>query len=226
MLWAALLAALFAWTLFALLFRRYQARGGLHNALYSLGLLFFALAVSLEALALLRGGWAGFDYRLFYFTGAMHGVTFLGLGSLALLNPKAARGLLLLLVPLILWGLYLVVAAPVDFSRLPEPYTPSGVAFPPAAWDSPRGWTFPFNLLGTGLMLGVALYSAFRFWRENPWRARGTLVIALSALVLAGTSSLNRLGIVGAEEVGRALGVGLLYVGVTLVDRGRGTFRA
>ncbi|WP_201738532.1 hypothetical protein [Thermus thermamylovorans] len=49
-------------------------------------------------------------------------------------------------------------------------------------------------------MLGVALQSTFRFWRENPSRARGTPVIALSALVLAGTSSLNRLGVVGVEE--------------------------
>jgi len=218
---AALLAGLVSWVLFAFLFRRYRLRGGLHNLLYSLGLFLFALAVSLEALALLQGAWAGLDYRLFYFAGAMHGVTFLGLGSLALANPRAARSLLWLLLPLILWGLYLVMSAPVDFSRLPEPYTPSGAAFPPAAWDSPRGWTFPFNLLGTALMLGVALQSTFRFWRENPSRARGTLVIALSALVLAGTSSLNRLGVVGVEELGRALGVSLLYLGVVLVDRGK-----
>lgn len=137
------------------------------------------------------------------------------------MNPKAVRSLFFLLSPAILWGIHLVPTAPVDFSRLPSPYAPSGATFPPAAWDSPRGWTFPFNLLGTGLMLGVALYSTLRFWRENPLRARGTLVIALAALVLAGTGSLNRLGLVGVEELGRALGVSLLYLGVVLVDRGR-----
>lgn len=137
------------------------------------------------------------------------------------MNPKAVRSLFFLLSPAILWGIHLVPTAPVDFSRLPSPYAPSGATFPPAAWDSPRGWTFPFNLLGTGLMLGVALYSTLRFWRENPLRARGTLVIALAVLVLAGTGSLNRLGLVGVEELGRALGVSLLYLGVVLVDRGR-----
>lgn len=119
------------------------------------------------------------------------------------MNPKAVRSLFFLLSPAILWGIHLVPTAPVDFSRLPSPYAPSGATFPPAAWDSPRGWTFPFNLLGTGLMLGVALYSTLRFWRENPLRARGTLVIALAVLVLAGTGSLNRLG---AEELGRSCG--------------------
>lgn len=55
MLPAALLATLVSWTLFALLLRRYRLRGGLRNAFYRLGLSLFALAVSLGALALLRG---------------------------------------------------------------------------------------------------------------------------------------------------------------------------
>ncbi len=149
MLLLSLLAVALSWALFALTFGRYQRRPSLHNALYSLGLLFFAVAVSAELLARLLGGWGPLLYRLWYFTGAMHGVTFLGLGSLALLNPKAARAFLLALGPFFLWGLYLVASAPLDFARLPEPYTPSGAAFPPPGLLSPRLWTIPFNLLGT-----------------------------------------------------------------------------
>ena len=208
-----------SWGLFALTFGRYRKRPSLHNALYSLGLLFFALAVSAELVSRLLGAWDPFLYRLWYFTGAMHGVTFLGLGSLALLNPKAARGLLLLLSPLILYGFYLVATAPLDFARLPEPYTPSGAAFPPPAPTSPRLWTIPFNLLGTLLLAGVALYTTLLFWRKNPGRAYGTALIFLAALVLASTSTLNRFGVVGLEEVGRALGITLLYLGVVLADR-------
>jgi len=219
MVFLSFLAVALSWALFALTFSRYRNRPSLHNALYSLGLLFFALAVSAELLSRLQGAWTPFLYRLWYFTGAMHGVTFLGLGSLALLNPKAARGLLFLLFPLILFGLYLVASAPLDFARLPEPYTPSGAAFPPPGLTSPRLWTIPFNLLGTVLMAGVALYTTLLFWKENPLRAQGTALIFLAALILASTSTLNRFGVVGLEEVGRALGVALLYLGVVLADK-------
>ncbi len=219
MVFLSFLAVALSWALFALTFSRYRNRPSLHNALYSLGLLFFALAVSAELLSRLQGAWTPFLYRLWYFTGAMHGVTFLGLGSLALLNPKAARGLLFLLSPLILFGLYLVASAPLDFARLPEPYTPSGAAFPPPSPTSPRLWTIPFNLLGTVLMAGVALYTTLLFWKKNPLRAQGTALIFLAALILASTSTLNRFGVVGLEEVGRALGVALLYLGVVLADK-------
>jgi hypothetical protein len=112
-----------------------------------------------------------------------------------------------------------VATAPLDLARLPEPYTPSGAAFPPPGLTSPRLWTIPFNLLGTLLMAGVALYTTLLFWRKNPGRAYGTALIFLAALVLASTSTLNRLGVVGLEEAGRAFGVALLYLGVVLADR-------
>ncbi|BDG15614.1 hypothetical protein [Thermus brockianus] len=214
-----LLAAALSWGLFALTFARYQRRPALHNALYSLGLFLFALAVTAELWARLVGAWDPALYRLWYLAGAMHGVTFLGLGSLALLNPRAARGLLLLLSPLVLYGLWLVASAPLDLSALPTPYAPSGKAFPEPSLTSPRLWTIPFNLLGTLLMAGVALYTTLLFWRQNPLRAQGTALILVAALVLASTSTLNRFGVVGLEELGRALGVALLYLGVVLADR-------
>lgn len=215
----AFMAVALAWALFGLTFGRYRSRPSLHNAFYSLGLLFFALAVSAELLAKLLGAWNPFLYRLWYFTGAMHGVTFLGLGSLALVNPKAARGLFWVFFPFILYGLYLVLAAPLDFSRLPFPHAPLGQAFPDLSLTSPRLWTIPFNLLGTVLMAGVALYTSLLFWRKNPLKAQGTALIFLAALVLASTSALNRFGVVGLEEAGRALGIALLYLGVVLADR-------
>lgn len=218
-LFLSLIAVALSWALFGLTFARYRRRPALHNALYALGLLLFALAVSAELMAKLLGAWDPFLYRLWYLAGAMHGVTFLGLGSLALLNPKAARALLLALSPLILYGLFLVASAPLDFARLPEPYAPLGKAFPEPSLTSPRLWTIPFNLLGTLLMAGVALYTTLLFWRKNPLRAQGTALIFLAALVLASTSTLNRFGVVGLEEAGRALGVFLLYLGVALADR-------
>lgn len=89
----------------------------------------------------------------------------------------------------------------------------------PLSLFSPRLWTLPFNLLGTVLLAGVALYTTLRFLWPNPLRAQGTGLILLATLVLAATSTLNRLGVVGLEELGRLFGAFLLYLGVVLSDR-------
>ncbi len=38
-------------------------------------------------------------------------------------------------------------------------------------------------------MAGVALYTTFLFWRRNPLRAQGTVLVFLATLVLASTSA-------------------------------------
>ena len=67
----SLVAVALSWAFFGPTFGRYRGRPSLHNALYSLGLLLFALAVSAELLAKLLGAWNPFLYRLWYLTGAM-----------------------------------------------------------------------------------------------------------------------------------------------------------
>ncbi|HEX2864041.1 MAG TPA: hypothetical protein VHN99_05700, partial [Deinococcales bacterium] len=127
-----------------------------------------------------------------------------------------SRASLEVVVVLALVGLCVTLAAPLDFAQLPGPAVASGVAFPAIASSgflTPRAWTIPFNTWGTLWMVGGAAWSAWRLREKRPPRAFGTAVIAVSGLVLAGTSVLNRFGIPGLEGLGRTLGVALLFLG-------------
>jgi hypothetical protein len=211
------LAAAVSWLFALLTWGQYRSRGKLHQLIWSIGIAFFALGVTIEAVARGQGAWSDGGYRLWYFSGAMLGVAFLGQGTLHLLDRQAwtVRSLEVLIVLALVAGL-IVLNAPVDFSRLATPFEPSGKAFAEikqAGWATPRSWTIPFNLYGTLWLVGGALYSTIALWRRDRTRAVGTLLIAVSGLMLASTSTLNRFGVTYLESVGRMLGVSVLFAG-------------
>jgi hypothetical protein len=209
---------LFTW----LAWRQYRQRHGLHQVVWAAGLALFSLGVTLEVVARWQGAWSEGAYRLWYYVGAMQGVTFLGQGTLHLLDrrPWTRRTLELLVIAAIVSGI-VVLNAPVDLTRLPEPAAPVGVAFPAvgeAGFATPRTWTIPFNIYGSIWLIGGAFASTVALWRRQPIRAWGTLLIALAGLGLAGTSTLNRFGITGLETLGRAVGISVLFAGFVLTN--------
>ncbi len=211
------LAAAVSWLFALLTWGQYRSRGKLHQLIWTVGIAFFALGVTVEAIARAQGAWSDGGYRLWYFSGAMLGVAFLGQGTLHLLDRRdwTLRALELLIVLALVAGL-VALNAPIDFSKLTAPFEPSGKAFmeiKQAGWATPRSWTIPFNLYGTVWLVGGALYSSIALWRKDRVRALGTLLIAVSGLTLASTSTLNRFGITYLESVGRMVGVSLLFAG-------------
>jgi hypothetical protein len=211
------LASAIAWLFALLTYQQYRERSKPHQLLWTLGMASFALAVTADTVARAQGGWQEGGYRLWYFFGAMHGVTLLGHGTLMLLNRQSwTQRLLEVVVVAMLVSLVIVLNAPVDFSLLETAYSPKGTAFPDIAemgFATPRFWTIPFNLYGTFWLVGGALYSSLALWRSHRPRAIGTLLIALAGLMLAGVSSLNRFGIDYLEAIGRMVGVAVLFVG-------------
>ncbi len=211
------IAAAVSWLFALLTWAQYRQRGKLHQLLWTVGIGVFALSVTVEATARAQGAWSDGGYRIWYFSGAMLGVAFLGQGTLHLLNRDAwtMRSLEILIVLSVIAGV-IVLNAPADFAKLTSPFEPSGRAFAElreAGFASPRAWTIPFNLYGTFWLVGGALYSTVQLWRVNRARAVGTLLIALAGLLLASTSTLNRFGITYLESVGRMVGVSLLFAG-------------
>jgi hypothetical protein len=225
----ASIAAVVAWVFVFLTQQQFRARGKTHQLLWALGLGFFAVGITLEVLARAQGGWSAGGYRLWYWAGAMQGVSFLGQGTLHLLYgptpaqpqaPWVGRSLELLLLLALISGL-VVLNAPLDLAKLGAPFEPSGKAFAEiaqAGFASPRAWTVPFNLYGTFWLVGGALWSTQKLWHSQRSRALGTLLIALAGVLLASTSTLNRFGIVGLEALGRMSGVGLLFLGFVLTN--------
>jgi hypothetical protein len=180
------LASAIAWLFALLTFAQYRERGKPHQLLWTLGMASFAFAVTADTVARAQGGWQEGGYRLWYYFGAMHGVTLLGHGTLMLLNRQPwTQRLLEVVVVGMLVSLVIVLNAPINFSLLETPYSPKGTAFPDISqmgFATPRFWTIPFNLYGTFWLVGGALYSSLALWRIHRPRALGTLLIALAGL--------------------------------------------
>ncbi|NJK43324.1 MAG: hypothetical protein HC933_02860 [Pleurocapsa sp. SU_196_0] len=211
------IASAVAWLFTLLTFTQYRTRGRQHQLLWTLGIGSFALAVTADTVARAQGGWSDGGYRVWYFFGAMHGVTLLGQGTLHLLDRRAwTQRLLEVIGVLMIVSFLIVLNAPLDLTRLETPFEAKGTAFPDIGamgFATPRFWTIPFNLYGTLWLIGGALYSTAQLWRVNRTRATGTLLIALSGVLLASVSSLNRFGITYLESVGRMVGVTVLFLG-------------
>jgi hypothetical protein len=216
------LAAAVSWLFALLTWNQYRNRGKQYQLLWTIGIAFFALGVTLEVVARAQGTWNDGGYRAWYFTGAMMGVAWLGQGTLHLLDkrPWVQRSLEMLVIASLV-AFVVDLNAPLQLSNLELPYTPKGTAFAEiklVGWASPRAWTIPFNIYGTLWLVGGALFSSVQLWRANRTRAWGTLLIALAGLMLAGTSTLNRFGIAGLESIGRMVGVSVLFMGFGLTN--------
>ena len=170
----------------------------------------FAVAAGAEVAGSLAG-WNVPLVRLYYLTGATLVVGFLGLGQLYLLFGRkiagVAPGAALLVTAL---AATFVLEAPVDQAMLASD-----------GWRAlDRGpalvaLAVSINVLGTLVVVGGALWSAWTFWRRGMFRRRmiGCLLIALGSLVVASGGSLTRLGSPQYLYVAMATGVALIFAG-------------
>ncbi|HEY7061400.1 MAG TPA: hypothetical protein VII06_07980 [Chloroflexota bacterium] len=193
---------------------RYRRSGRTHELVWTAAFALFALGAACEVLSAPRG-WNPFLARLYYFSGATLVAAYLGLGTLYLLAPRrvASAALTGLLLASALAGL-LVAATPVNAALLRD-----------------EGWaalekgpalivlTISLNVLGTLVVVGGALLSAWRAWHGG-WNRRvvATLLIAAGTLVVASGGTLTRLGQHSYLYLAMAPGVCLLLVGYLLPD--------
>lgn len=170
----------------------------------------FAIAAGFEVGGALAG-WNPLLVRIYYLTGATLVVGFLGLGQLYLLaGPRIAGiapGAALLVTAL---AITVIWDAPVDKARLAGEGWHALVRGPALV-----ATTVSINILGTVVVIGGALWSAFRFWRRGIARHRmiGCLLIAIGTLVVASGGSLTRLGSPQYFDIAMALGVGIIFAG-------------
>jgi hypothetical protein len=193
---------------------RYRRSGRTHELVWTAAFALFALGAACEVLATLRG-WNPFLARLYYYSGATLVAAYLGLGTLFLLAPRRVAGAALtaLLLLSALAGM-LVAATPVNPAALRE-----------AGWAAlEKGpalivLTITLNVGGTLVVVGGALFSAWRAWRGG-WNRRvaATLLIAAGTLVVASGGTLTRLGQHSYLYLAMAPGVCLLLAGYLLPE--------
>ena len=173
----------------------------------------FAVAAGAEAVAAF-GEWTPLLVRLFYLTGAVLVVGYLGLGELYLLAPRrmatmpVVPGLAILVTAV---AATLVWAAPIDESRLADdgwramergPALVALVAF--------------CSGVGTVVLVGGALWSAWTYRRLGTQRHRmiGCLLIAVGTVTVAAKGTLARTGLPDdAFAIAMAVGVSLIFAG-------------
>ena len=187
--------------------RRYRERRRPHELVWSATFGSFALAAGCEVAGGLWG-WTPLMARLYYLAGATLSVGYLAVGTVYLLAPRqiAFAALLVVLVQSTA-GVLLVWRAPVD----PEVLAVAGWAALERRGEL-IALAITINTLGTIIVVGGALVSAWSLWRGGGpvERAAGVALIGVGALVVALGGTLTRLG--RHEYLYAAMTPGLLLI--------------
>jgi hypothetical protein len=219
---ATLVAAAFA----ASTLERWLVRRRPHELAWTIALGMFALASAALWLAEAKG-WSSATFRTFYLFGAILDVPWLALGTIYLLTGRAGRATV---ADGIRWGLVIfsgfaagvMVTAPLR-ATVPSGELPEGrELFEPL----PRILAAVGSGVAAMVVIGGALWSAWRLWRHDPSErsgaaevsprrlALGNVVIALGTLVLSASGTLaGRLGKDTAFALSLVAGVSVLFCG-------------
>lgn len=182
-----------------------------HEAAWSVAFMLFAVAAGSQVIGDLAG-WTPFLARLYYVAGATLVVGWLGLGTWLLLarQPWQRTFAVWLMLGLSGYAIGLVSLAPLNSAVL---HNEGWRALEkPAALTA---LTITMNILGTCLLVGGALYSAWIFWHKGIMRQRmfGCLLLAGGALLVAAGGSLTRLGHQQYLYIAMSAGIVLIFWG-------------
>jgi hypothetical protein len=201
---SAVFAAVMAW--------RYARRRRPYQLVWTIGLVMFAVAALAGVLARMGGATAA-EYRTFYLFGAILNVAWLALGTLYLLAPRSARWGLAFVLVLSVVAVGAVLASPVDLNAAAD----TGKGFD--ASPLPRALAGIGSGLGSLILIGGALWSAWVFFRRRHQgkRALANVIIAAGVLVAAAGGTAAFTGASGVVEWTNFAGVSLIFVGFLLV---------
>lgn len=213
---AAFLAAIF-------IFDQYLHRPRPYKLLWSLGLLFYALA----ALAAFSGSathWTVASYKAWYLFGGILTAAYLGLGSLYLLGPRRlAQVLTALAVVVALYATVRIVTYSVPASVAHQLTTLSTVE----VTDVKHHRVLPgdlsalaiiMNIPGALLLFGGAAWSGWTFWRKHTpgYRVASMALLALGAIFPSVTTGMQALGASSGAALGEFLGALCLLAGLLI----------
>ncbi len=206
---ATVIAGAFA---IVLLNRYFATRRRPHELMWGVAFLLFALGAGCQVFADVGGGWTPLLARVYYLTGAILNVGFLGVGTLYLLAKGRIANLgfaAMLLLSAI--SIYVLFTVPVDAAQLGDDAGWRAVATLSAA---PRWLAAISNTLGTLLVAGGAIWSGVVFWRKRIMKGRmigvfllalGTIIVALGGTITGATGLSNHDYLYIAMSVGAVI---------------------
>ena len=206
----AIVAAVFS--IFVL--RQYLGHRKPYQVVWAIGFAMFAVAAFAGYLAR-SGGANETEYRTFYVLGAILNVVWLGLGTIYLLAPrKWANVALAVTLLLSVIAISAVWSSPVNVVAAA---TPTGRGF--ADGSLPRTLALVGNIVGTVVLVGGALWSAWVFLRKrrNGRRALANVIIAVGVFIVAAGGTATFTGAGGVLELANLVGLSVMFAGFLLI---------
>jgi hypothetical protein len=217
---ATAISAAFALTLWM----QYRSKPRPYLLAWSVALAFYALAALTEVIGA-AAGWSPLLYRTYYYFGGILVVGVLALGTTYLLAPRFSRIALWILIVLAAIGLAGVLGAQLQAVKLETHQVPNA--------DTIKVQSGLFNVVailmaalintvGSVILIGGALWSAYGAWRKGGAQSRlvANILIAAGAFVVAGASTLTRLfHVYELFYVGQAIGVLVMFGGFLAAQR-------
>lgn len=194
-----------------LVLRRWRYGRKPQSLFWGIGLLFFGGGAAMEMLHAIAG-WNPLVFRLWYLFGAFFAAAWLGLGTAFLLmRRRRAWVLFAVLLAGSLFAAWRVFGAQLDPSQMLGGEMSGHAIVTPGV----RILTPFFNLFGTILLVGGAIYSSWLFWRKRVLlnRVVGNILIAAGALFPAFGGVFQRAGVPALLYFSELLGVIVMFVG-------------
>lgn len=161
--------------------------------------------------------WPELAFRVFYLSGAIASAPLLAVGSAFLvLGPVRGRRLAEFAVPLLLIASLVTLTAPLVVA-LPKDGIPTGRELFSAIGEvgptGPRLWALVGNILGSGLLVTLAVRSIAKYWRTDRRRGLANLLVIAGTLAPATGGSLVALGEATGFALSLLVGAAALWAG-------------
>jgi len=192
---ATIIAGAFA---IVLLNRYFSNRRRPHELMWGIAFILFAIGAACQVLADVSGTWSPMVARIYYLTGAILNVGFLGLGTVYLIfSRRVANVSLAIMLALTAFSFYVLFTVPIDTSLLSQEAGWKAVA---SVSTTPRWLAAICSTIGTLLVVGGAIWSGIIFWRKRIQKHRmigvfllagGTFIIALGGTITGLTGLRN-----------------------------------
>ncbi len=192
---ATIVAGAFA---IVLLNRYASTRRRPHEFMWGIAFILFAIGAACQVYADVNGSWSPLTAQVYYLTGAILNVAFLGLGTMYLIFSRRVANVGLLVVLLVaLFSMIVLFTVPIDQNTLRQE---AGWKAVTTMSTTPRLLAIISNSLGTLLVVGGAIWSGVVFWRKRIMKGRmvgvfllagGTLFVALGGTITGATGLRN-----------------------------------
>jgi len=223
----AVLGFVYVW----LLIKQYVSRRKMHQLMWAIGFLFYAVAAVMEFWSEYSGHWDPTVYR-FYIVLAASLVGFLGNGTLYLVAKKRIWGDIYLAYNLVCLAIFLYGTLTVTLlmDKLVPGIVVGGQALG-ASGTFPRLMSLPFNIPGSLILLGGSIMSIIKFWPKPAYRYRvwANVLIIIGTLMIAAAGSMARFGASGGLYAGEMVASAILlwgFVMASTLEKGAQAIRA